>query len=89
MDLTPLLALAVLHLVKSLLESFVGMETFSAGYILAILVSVVWRDLCSFLLFLLIVAGRCIYFIPDCEPIRNEISATVSNIILKVKQLKS
>ena len=55
LDLTPLLALAVLHLVKSLLESFVGMETFSAGYILAILVSVVWRDLCSFLLFLLIV----------------------------------
>ena len=41
------------------------------------------------LLVLLIIAGLCIYFIPDCEPIRNEISATVSNIILKVKQLKS
>ena len=41
------------------------------------------------LLFLLIIAGLCIYFIPDCEPIRNEISATVNNIILKVKQLKS
>ena len=42
-----------------------------------------------FLLLFLIVAGLCIYFIPDCEPIRNEISATVSNIILKVKQIKS
>ena len=41
------------------------------------------------LLVLLIIAGLCIYFIPDCEPIRNEISATVSNIILKVKQFKS
>ena len=42
-----------------------------------------------FLLLLLIVAGLCIYFIPDCEPIRNEISATVNSIFLKVKQLKS
>ena len=33
------------------------------------------------LLLLLVVACLCIYFIPDCEPLRNEISAIVSNII--------
>jgi protein phosphatase len=38
---------------------------------------------------LLVIAGLCIYLIPDCEPIRNEISATVNQIILKVKHFKS
>jgi len=42
-----------------------------------------------FLLLILIAAGLCIYLIPECEPIRNEISATVNSIILKVKQFKS
>ena len=40
------------------------------------------------LLFLLVVAGLCIYLIPDCEPIRNEISVVYNTFILKVYQLK-
>ncbi len=39
-----------------------------------------------FFLLMLIAAGIYIYLVPDCEPIRNEISATISSIIVKVKQ---
>ena len=55
LDLTPLLALVILNLVRSFLSAFADMSTFSGGYLLAILVSVVWKNLFSFLLFLLIV----------------------------------
>lgn len=55
LDLTPLLALVVLNLVRSFLSAFADMDTFSGGYLLAVLVSVIWKNLFSFLLFLLIV----------------------------------
>ena len=55
LDLTPLLALLVLNLVRSLLSAIAETESFSAALILAVLIDVAWRSVGSFLLFLLIV----------------------------------
>lgn len=54
-DLTPLLALMVLNLTRTLLGSFASIGTFSGGLVLAVLIEVCWNNLGSFLLFLLIV----------------------------------
>ena len=55
LDLTPLLALVVLNLVRTLLGTFAEIGTFTGGLVLAVLLEVIWRNLGSFLLFLLIV----------------------------------
>lgn len=55
LDLTPLLALVVLNLVRTLLGTFAEIGTFTGGLVLAVLLDVIWRNLGSFLLFLLIV----------------------------------
>ena len=55
LNLTPLLALVVLNLVRTLLGTFAEIGTFTGGLVLAVLLEVVWRNLGSFLLFILIV----------------------------------
>ena len=46
------------------------------------------RRILLIVLLLLVAAGLYIYFAKECEPIRQNISATVSSIIIKVKQLR-
>ena len=44
-----------------------------------------WPKVLLFLLLILVAAGAFVYFYPDCEPLRQQIATTLSNIILKVK----
>ena len=55
LNLTSLLALVVLNLVRTLLGTFAEIGSFNGGLVLAVLLEVIWRNLGSFMLFLLIV----------------------------------
>ncbi len=54
-DFTPLLALVVLNIVKSLLQMFAEYGTISIWTILAVMISGLWNSFCSFLMVILII----------------------------------
>lgn len=44
------------------------------------------RNFLLFLLLLIIAAGICIWFSPDCTPLKDQITTTITNIVTNIKQ---